>query len=54
LPVRDAGERRVLPADEDAGILHHGDEETRLTVRKAEQRERSIALGAKTIRIRQV
>jgi predicted transcriptional regulator len=35
--VRDAGERRVLPADEDAGILHHGDEETRLTVRKAEQ-----------------
>ena len=52
--MRDAGERRVLPADEDAGILHHGDEETRLTVRKAEQRERSIALGAKTIRIRQV
>ena len=30
LPVGDPGERRVLPADEHAGVQHHGDEEARL------------------------
>lgn len=43
LSVRDAGERRVLAADEDAGVAHDGYQETGLTVREAEQRERSIA-----------
>jgi len=54
LSVRDAGERGVLPADEDAGVPHHGDQETRLTVREAERRERSIAFRGTTISIRPV
>jgi hypothetical protein len=54
LSVRDAGERRILSADEYAGVSHHGDEETCLTVRQVERRERSIALGGWTIRIRPV
>jgi hypothetical protein len=45
LSVRDAGERRILSADEYAGVSHHSDEETCLTVRQVERRERSIALG---------
>jgi hypothetical protein len=45
LSVRDAGERRILSADEYAGVSHHGDEETCLTVRQVERRERSIAFG---------
>jgi len=52
--VRDARERRVLPADEDPGMPHHGDEKTGLTIREAEGRERAIALGGRAIRIRQV
>ena len=44
LSVRDAGERRVLPADEDAGVPHHSDQEMGLTVREAERREWSIAI----------
>jgi hypothetical protein len=50
--VRDAGERRILSAHEYAGVSHHGDEETRLTIREAERRERSIVSSGKTIRIR--
>jgi hypothetical protein len=45
LSVRDAGERRVLPADEHAGVPHDGDQESCLTVRKAERREWSIAFS---------
>jgi hypothetical protein len=51
LSVRDAGERRVLPAEEDAGVTHDGDQETCLTVRETERRERSLAFSGKTIHI---
>ena len=54
LSVRDAGERRILPADEYAGVPHDGDQETRLTVREAERCERSIAFRGTTISIRPV
>jgi predicted transcriptional regulator len=52
LSVRDTSERRILPADAYAGVPHDGDQETRLTVRETERRERSIAFSGKTIRIR--
>ena len=45
LPVRDAGERRVLSADEHAGVQHHGHQEASLTLCEAERPERSIVLG---------
>jgi hypothetical protein len=51
LSVRDAGERRVLPADEDAGMPHDDDRETCLTVRETERRERSIECSGTTFRI---
>ena len=52
LSVCDTGERRILPANEYAGVPHDGDQETGLTVRETERRERSIALSATTISIR--
>jgi hypothetical protein len=54
LSVRDAGERRVLPTDEYAGVPHDGDEETCLTIREAERRERSIAFTRSIIRDRRM
>jgi hypothetical protein len=54
LSVRDAGERRILSADEYAGVPHDGDQETCLTVRETERREPSSALSGQTIRIRLV
>ena len=45
------GERRILPANEYAGVPHDGDEETCLTIRERERRKRSITASGKTIRI---
>ena len=45
LPVRDAGEGRVLAADEDAGVQHHRHEEARLAIREPERRNRVDAVG---------
>ena len=50
LPVRDAGEDRVLPADENPGMPHHCDEETGLTIGEAKRRQRSTALSGSPIR----
>jgi hypothetical protein len=50
--VRDAGERRVLPADEYDSVPHDRDQETCLTVRETERCERSIAFSGCTVHIR--
>ena len=49
LPVRNAGKRRVLPADEDPGVPHHGHQEARLALRETERGKRSIAIREWTI-----
>src|SRR5688572_4108701 len=54
LSVRDAGEHRVLPADEYASVPHHDQQEASLTIREAERCERSSALGGRTIVIGRV
>jgi hypothetical protein len=50
LPVRDAGERSILPADEHAGVQHDGNQEASLTLCETERLEDLRALGCRLIR----
>jgi len=52
LPVGDPGERRVLPADEHAGVQHHGYKEATLTIGAPERRGGSSGLDRETVCIR--
>jgi hypothetical protein len=52
LPVGDPGERRVLPADEQAGVQHHGYKEATLTIGETERRGGPSGLNRDTVCIR--
>ena len=54
LPVCDAGERGVLPADEHAGVQHDGRQEASLTLCETERHEDPDALGCRLVRPRDI
>jgi len=49
LAVDDAGERAVLPLDEDARMQQHVEEKARLALSEAERRDRVEALGIRDV-----
>ena len=52
LSVGDPGERRVLPADEHAGVQHDSNQEARLTIGETERCDGSSGLDRETVCIR--